>query len=218
MVMSRSSRGISRISALVQVVLPDPVAPETTTFLRARTARRRNAAYACAACRRRSSSSASSPSTPARRVAPNTPLRASSSIDHTVSAGRRMVMATHPSVVAGGSTICTRSPEGSAADSSGADSSTRCRVTLAMSLASRLHLDAVAVALDDGGRDAERVLEHLGEHLLGARGRVDHGTPGVRRRLHARLHRTVNQRHQHGGAKALEEMALHLAGKPRAPE
>src|SRR2546429_9782147 len=37
------------------------------------------------------------------------------------------------------------------------------------------HLDALAVALDDGGRDAERVLEHLGEHLLAPRGRI--GTP-----------------------------------------
>src|SRR5256884_2156436 len=50
-----------------------------------------------------------------------------------------MVMATHSSVVAGGRTICTRSPEGSEADRSGADSSTRWRVTLAMSLASRRH-------------------------------------------------------------------------------
>ena len=33
-----------------------------------------------------------------------------------------MVMATQPRVVAGGSTICTRSPVGSDADSSGADS------------------------------------------------------------------------------------------------
>src|SRR5215469_4738053 len=68
-----------------------------------------------------------------------TPLCASSSTAHTVSAGRRMVMATHPKVVAGGSTTCTRSPDGNDADSNGEDSSIRWRVTLAMSLARRLH-------------------------------------------------------------------------------
>src|SRR5688572_20183484 len=50
-----------------------------------------------------------------------------------------MVMATHPSVVAGGVTICTRSPLGSAADSNGEDGSIRCLVELATSFASRLH-------------------------------------------------------------------------------
>src|SRR4029077_5730918 len=45
----------------------------------------------------------------------------------------------HPRVVAGGSTTCTRSPEGSDADSSGEASSTRWRVTFAISFARRLH-------------------------------------------------------------------------------
>src|SRR5690349_5161085 len=63
----------------------------------------------------------------------------SSASDHTSLDGRRIVMATHPRVVAGGSTICTRSPVGSDADRSGADSSTRCRLAFAMSFASRWH-------------------------------------------------------------------------------
>src|SRR5262249_41570252 len=50
-----------------------------------------------------------------------------------------MVMATHPSVVAGGRTICTRSPDGSDADSNGAASSIRWRGTVAMSFARGLH-------------------------------------------------------------------------------
>jgi len=37
-----------------------------------------------------------------------------------------MLIATDPGVVAGGSTICTRSPVGSDADRSGALASTRC--------------------------------------------------------------------------------------------
>src|SRR6266436_6044428 len=290
MVTRRSSQGISRISALVQVVLPEPVAPDTTMFLRERTARRMNAGYCCSACRRSSSSSASSHSALARRVLLNTPRRVSSSIDHTTSAGRRMVMATHPMVVAGGRTICTRSPEGSEADRSGADSSTRWRVILAMSLASRRHqsksangtssrrqparvsmkisrgrlmhssvtsgsasrgrnarrvrssaesslpaagagapeagarekpstasgggaqfihrpeiniardqhLDAIAVALDDSRGYVEGVLEYLGEDLLGSRGRIDdRAAAGAVGRLYSRLHRTIDERHQH---------------------
>ncbi len=50
-----------------------------------------------------------------------------------------MVIATQPAVVAGGMTICTRSPVGSDADSSGDVASMRCCVELATSLANRLH-------------------------------------------------------------------------------
>ncbi len=42
MVTKRSSGGISRISALVQVVFPDPVGPDTTMFCRLVTASRMN--------------------------------------------------------------------------------------------------------------------------------------------------------------------------------
>ena len=69
---------------------------------------------------RSSSSSVSSRFRPACRVPRNIPRRASSSMLHTWSAGRRMVMATQPAVVAGGMTICTRSPVGRDADNSGA--------------------------------------------------------------------------------------------------
>ena len=62
----------------------------------------------------------------ARRVRRKMPRRASSSMLHTSSAGRRMVMATQPAVVAGGSTICTRSPVGRDAESSGEVASMRC--------------------------------------------------------------------------------------------
>ena len=54
-------------------------------------------------------------------------------------AGRRIAMATQPAVVAGGSTICTRSPVGKDAESSGEVASTRCWVEFATNLANRLH-------------------------------------------------------------------------------
>jgi hypothetical protein len=57
----------------------------------------------------------------------------------TFSAGRRMAIATQPAVVAGGMTICTRSPVGSDADNSGEVESIRCWVELAINFAKRLH-------------------------------------------------------------------------------
>src|ERR1700723_1427842 len=48
-------------------------------------------------------------------------------------------MATQPSVVAGGMTICTRSPLGNEADNSGEVASMRCCVELATNLANRVH-------------------------------------------------------------------------------
>jgi hypothetical protein len=45
MVMSRSPAGTSRINAFEVVVLPVPVLPETTMFLRSCTAKRMNSAY-----------------------------------------------------------------------------------------------------------------------------------------------------------------------------
>src|ERR1700733_2508512 len=50
-----------------------------------------------------------------------------------------MVMATAWALVAGGRTICTRSPLGRDADSSGEEASIRCRVEFAASLARRWH-------------------------------------------------------------------------------
>ena len=74
-----------------------------------------------------------------RRVERKMPRCASSPIDQTSSDGRRSVIATVPAVVAGGRTICARSPLGRDAESSGVASSTRCRVEFAISLASRRH-------------------------------------------------------------------------------
>ena len=102
---SRSLEGISRISALVQVVFPDPVGPETRMFLRLATARRMKASYAWASRSLRSSRSVSSSTADERRVDRKMPRCASSPTDHTVSEGRRSVMATVPAVVAGGRTI-----------------------------------------------------------------------------------------------------------------
>src|ERR1022692_866107 len=67
------------------------------------------------------------------------PERANSSIDHCWREGRRIVMATVPGVVAGGSTICTRSPPGNAAESNGEAASMRWPGKLATSLANRTH-------------------------------------------------------------------------------
>src|SRR4051812_19896579 len=71
-----------------------------------------------------------------------------SEIDQTSSEGRRIVMAAHPCVVAGGRTIWIRSPPGSDADRSGEDSSMRWRVEFATSLASRRHQSNVANGKD----------------------------------------------------------------------
>src|ERR1700722_12703510 len=139
MVTNRSSPGISRIKALVHVVLPEPVGPDTRMFFRLRTAKRMKASYSAAASRRCSSSSVSSSFLPACLVFEKIPRRLNSSMLHTWSAGRRIAMATQPAVVAGGMTICTRSPLGNEADNSGAVASMRCCVELATNLANRVH-------------------------------------------------------------------------------
>src|SRR5215831_1461397 len=219
-----------------------------------------------------------------------------------------MVMATHPRVVAGGRTICTRSPDGSDADSNGADSSIRWRVTLAMSFARRLHqsksangsssrrqpaavsikisrgrlmhssvtsgvqsrgrkarsvrsstdsslpadavpggstrekpstaggghmqlihrpeieiardqhLDAIAITLDDRGRDIHGALQHFSHDVLGRGRRVDDRAAGVIRSLYARLDRSVDYGDEHGGAEPLPEVALDLPGQAGSSE
>ena len=108
---SRSSAGISRISALVQVVLPEPVGPETRMFLRAATARRMNASYSCA-LKKPQELLLRSHRAPRSRGAWRERSRAGRAPRSTrpASEGRRIVIATVPGVVAGGSTIWTRSP------------------------------------------------------------------------------------------------------------
>ena len=109
----------------------------------------------------------------ARRVARKIPRAASSSIDQTSSEGRRMLRATEPAVVAGGSTIWMRSPEGSDAERSGDSSSMRWRVELATSFARFRHQSKLANGIDSrrqpsrvsryatpGSIDAE--LRHIG--------------------------------------------------------
>src|SRR6185312_14985076 len=59
--------------------------------------------------------------------------------DQAASDGRRMVMQTQWPRVAGGIAICTRSPPGREAESSGEHSSILCRVELAISFASLRH-------------------------------------------------------------------------------
>ena len=108
-------------------------------FLRLTTASRMNASYSWDARSIRSCCSVSSSVTPERWVARKMPRLASSVIDQTSSLGRRSVIATVPGVVAGGRTICARSPLGSEAERSGVASSMRCRVEFAINLASRAH-------------------------------------------------------------------------------
>ena len=127
------------MSALVQVVLPDPVGPDTKMFLRLRTAKRMKDSYSCASKSRRSSVSVSSKVSLARRVARKIPLARNFSIDQTSSLGRRIVIATHPGLVAGGNTIWMRSPVGKEAERSGVSSSIRWRVEFATSFARRRH-------------------------------------------------------------------------------
>ena len=108
-------------------------------FLRLATARRMKASYCWELKSRNSSCSVSSSAAVERRVERKMPRCASSWMVHTSSDGRRIVSATVPAVVAGGRTICARSPVGSDAESRGVASSTRCRVEFAISLASRRH-------------------------------------------------------------------------------
>ena len=100
----------------------------------------------------------------ARRVERKIPRRASSSTDQTSSEGRRIVIATRPGVVAGGSTICARSPLGREADSSGDPSSIRWRVEFATSFASRRHQSKSA----NGKVRCSHPLPRLDKRLSGA--------------------------------------------------
>jgi hypothetical protein len=108
-------------------------------FRRLWTARRMKARYSRASSSRSNCVSVSSKASVARRVLSKSPRWASSSSDQTWLEGRRMVIATQPAVVAGGSTIWMRSPLGSDADSRGDSSAIRCRVELATSLANLRH-------------------------------------------------------------------------------
>ena len=107
----------------------------------------------------------------------------SSSSVQTSSAGRRIVIATRPGVVAGGSTIWMRSPPGSDADRSGDSSSMRCRVEFATSFARRLtpvevrerqRLAAPALArLDEGlARPVDAELGHFADRSGAAAARA----------------------------------------------
>src|SRR5258705_5753265 len=108
-------------------------------FLRLATASRMKASYCWLLKSFSSCCSVSSGVAEERRVVRKMPRWASSPIDHTSSDGRRRVIATVPAVVAGGKTICARSPVGRDAESSGVASSTLWRVKFAISSASRRH-------------------------------------------------------------------------------
>ncbi len=164
---SRGSRPWSKWSC------PSPSGPETRMFLRLRTARRMKASISVAANRRSNSSSVSS-RVPAGLpgAAKNPATRQFLDAPH-LSAGRRMAIATQPAVVAGGMTICTRSPVGSDADNSGEVASMRCCVELATSLAKRLHQSKSAngsdsrrqparVSMNASMRPIDAQLHHVG--------------------------------------------------------
>ena len=108
-------------------------------FLRLATASRMKASYCWLLKSFRSCCSVSSGVAEERRVVRKMPRWASSPIDHTSSDGRRSVIATVPAVVAGGKTICARSPVGRDAERSGVASSTLWQVEFAISFASRRH-------------------------------------------------------------------------------
>ena len=113
------------------------------------------------------------PAVPVATQRSNTPPAASSSSPHARSPGRRIVIATVPAVAAGGSTTCTRSPDGNAADSSGDSALTRCLVAPATSRANDWH--QLKLANGAGSRrPAPRALDvHLARPIdaeLGHRG------------------------------------------------
>ena len=115
-VIRRSALGISRISALVKVVLPEPVGPETKIFLRRlTTASRMNASYS--GCEGASRAPLRSHRAPRSRGASceRSPLCELPDRPDLIR-GPADVIATDPGVVAGGSTIWTRSPLGRDAD------------------------------------------------------------------------------------------------------
>src|ERR1039458_3407538 len=138
-VMRRSPSGTSNSKAFVVVVLPVPVLPETTMFLRKRTARRMKSAYSRRSFRASNSFSPASRSSVASRHWVKSPPSANSSSVRTRELGRRIVIDTWRSRVAGGRTHCTRSEVGKVADRIGITSSIRCFVAEPTSLAKSRH-------------------------------------------------------------------------------
>jgi len=79
-------------------------------------------------------------------------------------------------------------------------------------------LDAIAIALDDRGRDVERALQGLRADTFDP-GRVDdRGPPAPRSGFHRRLHCPVDGGDQDGGAEPVPEVPVHLALQPGAAE
>src|ERR1700744_2180753 len=80
------------------------------------------------------------------------------------------------------------------------------------------NLNAVALLLPHRRGDVDRVLEHLGQHVLSRR-RIDHhGAVVAAAGLHGSLHHTVDNRYEHRGAKALPEVMIRGPGKARSTE
>ena len=134
-VTSRSSSGISRISALAKVVLPEPVSPVAITVFRARIARGKKASQSRAWCSVRQLC--------IERVRPK--LRHVRSREQAArrqdaegrgeGGGAPIVRLIVPAVTAGGRQICTRCPSGSVEAQSGRSGPTSCCDIAAQSVA-----------------------------------------------------------------------------------
>src|SRR6185312_809359 len=85
-------------------------------------------------------------------------------------------------------------------------------------IARHQHLDAIAIALDDGGRNGDGALEHLRHDVLCGAGVVNHRAAVAAAGLHRSLYGAVDSGEQQPRPKALPEVPLHLAGQPRAAE
>src|SRR5215472_14031339 len=78
-------------------------------------------------------------------------------------------------------------------------------------------LDAIPLVLGDRGWDVDGALQHLGEHVLRARGVIDHGAARAAGG-HGRLHRAVDHRDEERRTETLEEVSVDLAREARATE
>src|SRR5580704_3662705 len=85
-------------------------------------------------------------------------------------------------------------------------------------IAGHQDLDAIAIALDDRGRNAERVLEHLACHILRTARAVDDGAAATAAGLHCGLYGPIERGDQDRSTKSLPEMSLDLTWQSGATQ
>src|SRR5260221_2439633 len=79
-------------------------------------------------------------------------------------------------------------------------------------------LNPIPLVLDDRGRDIDGPFQTLRQHVLGTSRAINHRGAAAAASLRHGLYCRVDCRNQHGGSKALPEMAVYLPWKSCAPQ